>query len=145
MIWSYIFLCFNNWIVELGVVELHLIIVQVFFMQFQQLLVDWIFWWFYLEHFLLVDVRTPRFLKRLQIEPHLQYRFCSLCKIAAGDLFCRNFACFDYFCQRCWQKIHVGNMSSHKAVTRHSKSSQPVFHPHIQAQTVSTVIGANGF
>jgi hypothetical protein len=36
-------------------------------------------------------------------------------------------------------------MSSHKAVTRHSKSSQPVFHPHIQAQTVSTVIGANGF
>lgn len=51
-----------------------------------------------------VDVRTPRFLKRLQIEPHLQYRFCSLCKTAAGDLFCRNFACFDYFCQRCWQK-----------------------------------------
>ncbi len=93
----------------------------------------------------IVDVRTPRFLKRLQIEPHLQYRFCSLCKIAAGDLFCRNFACFDYFCQRCWQKIHIGNMSCHKAVTRHSKSSQPVFQPSIQAQTVGTVIGANGF
>lgn len=76
-----------------------------------------------------VDVRTPRFLKRLQIEPHLQYRFCSLCKLSAGDLFCRNFTCFDYFCQRCWQKIHVGSMSCHKAVTRHSKSSQPVFHP----------------
>ncbi|CAF2803842.1 unnamed protein product [Rotaria sp. Silwood2] len=89
-----------------------------------------------------VDVRTPRFLKRLQIEPHLQYRFCSLCKIAAGDLFCRNFACFDYFCQRCWQKIHIGSMSSHKAVTRHSKSSQPVFHP---SQTIGSVIGANGF
>jgi hypothetical protein len=95
--------------------------------------------------YFLVDVRTPRFLKRLQIEPHLQYRFCSVCKISAGDLFCRNFACFDYFCQRCWQKIHIGNMSSHKAVTRHSKSSQPVFHPHIQAQTGGTVIGANGF
>ncbi|CAF1108059.1 unnamed protein product [Rotaria sp. Silwood1] len=95
-----------------------------------------------------VDVRTPRFLKRLQIEPHLQYRFCSLCKTAAGDLFCRNFACFDYFCQRCWQKIHIGSMSSHKAVTRHSKSSQPVFHP-IQQQSISQpidcIIGANGF
>jgi len=95
-----------------------------------------------------VDVRTPRFLKRLQIEPHLQYRFCSLCKTAAGDLFCRNFACFDYFCQRCWQKIHTGSMSSHKAVTRHSKSSQPVFHP-IQQQSISQpidcVVGANGF
>jgi len=103
-----------------------------------------------------VDVRTPRFLKRLQIEPHLQYRFCSLCKTAAGDLFCRNFACFDYFCQRCWQKIHTGSMASHKAVTRHSKSSQPVFHPlqqHQQQQTQSSippsphdcVVGANGF
>ncbi|CAF1024168.1 unnamed protein product [Rotaria sp. Silwood1] len=92
-----------------------------------------------------VDVRTPRFLKRLQIEPHLQYRFCSLCKIAAGDLFCRNFACFDYFCQRCWQKIHLGSMSSHKAVTRHSKSSQPVFHPSLPAQTVGNIIGINGF
>jgi cytoplasmic polyadenylation element-binding protein len=95
-----------------------------------------------------VDVRTPRFLKRLQIEPHLQYRFCSLCKTAAGDLFCRNFACFDYFCQRCWQKIHIGSMASHKAVTRHSKSSQPVFHP-IQQQSISQaidcVVGANGF
>ncbi|CAF0792826.1 unnamed protein product [Didymodactylos carnosus] len=78
-----------------------------------------------------VDVRTPRFLKRLQIEPHLQYRFCSLCKTAAGDLFCRNFACFDYFCLKCWQKIHSQSivMASHKAVTRHSKSSQPIFHP----------------
>jgi cytoplasmic polyadenylation element-binding protein len=95
-----------------------------------------------------VDVRTPRFLKRLQIEPHLQYRFCSLCKTAAGDLFCRNFACFDYFCQRCWQKIHIGSMASHKAVTRHSKSSQPVFHP-IQQQSmpqpIDCVVGANGF
>jgi hypothetical protein len=98
--------------------------------------------------FFLVDVRTPRFLKRLQIEPHLQYRFCSLCKTAAGDLFCRNFACFDYFCQRCWQKIHIGSMASHKAVTRHSKSSQPVFHP-IQQQSmphpIDCVVGANGF
>ncbi|CAF1260769.1 unnamed protein product [Rotaria magnacalcarata] len=92
-----------------------------------------------------VDVRTPRFLKRLQIEPHLQYRFCSLCKTAAGDLFCRNFACFDYFCQRCWQKIHIGSMAAHKAVTRHSKSSQPLFHPSLQAQTVGSVIGTNGF
>lgn len=96
-----------------------------------------------------VDVRTPRFLKRLQIEPHLQYRFCSLCKTAAGDLFCRNFACFDYFCQRCWQKIHTGSMASHKAVTRHSKSSQPVFHPIQQQQSMpqalDCVVGANGF
>ncbi|CAF0823452.1 unnamed protein product [Adineta steineri] len=95
-----------------------------------------------------VDVRTPRFLKRLQIEPHLQYRFCSLCKTAAGDLFCRNFACFDYFCQRCWQKIHIGSMASHKAVTRHSKSSQPVFHPMQQQsinQPIDCVVGANGF
>jgi len=85
-----------------------------------------------------VDVRTPRFLKRLQIEPHLQYRFCSLCKHSAGDLFCRNFTCFDYFCQRCWQKIHVGSMSSHKAVTRHSKSSQPVFHPTVGTNNPQT-------
>lgn len=98
-----------------------------------------------------VDVRTPRFLKRLQIEPHLQYRFCSLCKTAAGDLFCRNFACFDYFCQRCWQKIHIGSMASHKAVTRHSKSSQPVFHPAQPSPSssighpVDCVVGANGF
>jgi cytoplasmic polyadenylation element-binding protein len=94
-----------------------------------------------------VDVRTPRFLKRLQIEPHLQYRFCSLCKTAAGDLFCRNFACFDYFCQRCWQKIHIGSMASHKAVTRHSKSSQPVFHPIQQTSIpqIDCVVGANGF
>lgn len=104
-----------------------------------------------------VDVRTPRFLKRLQIEPHLQYRFCSLCKTSAGDLFCRNFSCFDYFCQRCWQKIHVGTMASHKAVTRHSKSSQPVFHPISTSQTpnssstssinhpVDCVVGANAF
>jgi len=42
-------------------------------------------------------------------------------------------------------------MASHKAVTRHSKSSQPVFHP-IQQQQQQTipqaldcVVGANGF
>jgi len=37
-------------------------------------------------------------------------------------------------------------MSSHKAVTRHSKSSQPVFHPPVQGQTIGSVLGAaNGF
>jgi len=39
-------------------------------------------------------------------------------------------------------------MASHKAVTRHSKSSQPVFHP-IQQQSISQpidcVVGANGY
>jgi len=43
-------------------------------------------------------------------------------------------------------------MASHKAVTRHSKSSQPVFHPIQQQQQQQTipqaldcVVGANGF
>lgn len=50
-----------------------------------------------------VEIKTVKFAKRVQIDPFLEDAVCSLCQGVQGPYFCRDMACFKYFCRPCWQ------------------------------------------
>ncbi|XP_062851449.1 cytoplasmic polyadenylation element-binding protein 1-like [Trichomycterus rosablanca] len=54
-----------------------------------------------------VEIRTPKFNKKIQIDPYLEEKICQVCSHHLGALFCRNQACFTYYCRSCWQKKHT--------------------------------------
>lgn len=70
-----------------------------------------------------VEVRTPKFSKRLQVDPYLEDSMCSCCKLEYGFYFCREFHCFNYFCQSCWIMQH--QQVNHKPVVKRSKNDNP--------------------
>ncbi|CAH8533416.1 unnamed protein product [Heterobilharzia americana] len=72
-----------------------------------------------------VDIRTPKFVKTIQIDPYLQHSLCDHCYGNPGIYFCRAFECFSYFCPRCWQLMHNRKemLKSHKPVRRTFKSN----------------------
>ncbi|VDD93804.1 unnamed protein product [Enterobius vermicularis] len=50
-----------------------------------------------------LEIRTSKFVKKLQIDPFLDYSKCSQCLADSGTYFCRNRNCFKYFCANCWE------------------------------------------
>ena len=62
-----------------------------------------------------VDVQTSHIFKRIQIDPYLEERPCSMCK-RPGDYFCRSFQCFCYFCPECFYDFHAKIELSQNAV-----------------------------
>ncbi|KAF7261089.1 hypothetical protein EG68_01611 [Paragonimus skrjabini miyazakii] len=71
-----------------------------------------------------VDVRTPKFIKTIQIDPYLEDSLCSSCFTSPGIYFCRAFECFRYFCPACWQLWHnsTETLYTHKPLRRTFKT-----------------------
>jgi cytoplasmic polyadenylation element-binding protein len=72
-----------------------------------------------------VEIKTPKFNKKVQIDPYLEDSVCSMCSTVAGPYFCREMMCFRYFCKTCWQGQHgtLEAMRYHKPLMRNTRTS----------------------
>lgn len=68
-----------------------------------------------------LEIKTPRFTKKIQIDPYLEDSMCNVCNLDRGHIFCRELICFRYFCSKCWIKVHDSN-NLHIPLVRNSKS-----------------------
>ncbi|XP_071443935.1 cytoplasmic polyadenylation element-binding protein 1-B isoform X2 [Hetaerina americana] len=74
-----------------------------------------------------IEIKTPDFTKKVQVDPYLEDSPCSLCGLHQGPYFCREVSCFRYFCRTCWQVHHLEPMSrSHRPLMRNSKTGVAV-------------------
>uniref|UniRef100_A0A8C9RJC8 Cytoplasmic polyadenylation element binding protein 1 n=1 Tax=Scleropages formosus TaxID=113540 RepID=A0A8C9RJC8_SCLFO len=70
-----------------------------------------------------VEIKTPKFTKKVQIDPYLEDSMCHVCKRQPGPFFCRDQACFRYYCRSCWRWQHsMDVLSSHRPLMRNQKN-----------------------
>uniref|UniRef100_A0A668A9W8 Cytoplasmic polyadenylation element binding protein 1a n=1 Tax=Myripristis murdjan TaxID=586833 RepID=A0A668A9W8_9TELE len=70
-----------------------------------------------------VEIKTPKFTKKVQIDPYLEDSMCQVCGRQAGPYFCREQACFKYYCCSCWHWQHsMDILSSHRPLMRNQKN-----------------------
>ncbi|CAL4084577.1 unnamed protein product, partial [Meganyctiphanes norvegica] len=72
-----------------------------------------------------IEIKTPKFTKKVQVDPYLADSLCQLCGMQQGPYFCRDENCFKYFCRSCWQLTHPMDTHNggcgHKPLMRNSK------------------------
>lgn len=54
----------------------------------------------------------------IQVDPYLEDTLCSVCGLKQGPYFCRDKACFTYFCHGCWDAAHADIRPPHKPLMR---------------------------
>jgi len=64
-----------------------------------------------------IEIKTPRFCKKVQVDPYLEDTLCSMCGMKQGPYFCRDLGCFNYFCHSCWDLQH-STRPQHKPLMR---------------------------
>ncbi|KAL4613425.1 cytoplasmic polyadenylation element-binding protein 1-like [Arapaima gigas] len=70
-----------------------------------------------------VEIKTPKFTKKVQIDPYLEDSMCHVCNRQPGPFFCRDQACFRYYCRSCWRWQHsMDALSSHRPLMRNQKN-----------------------
>ncbi|GBP65637.1 Cytoplasmic polyadenylation element-binding protein 1-A [Eumeta japonica] len=74
-----------------------------------------------------VEIRTEKFTKRIQVDPYLEDSICSICNLHQGPYFCRDPACFRYYCRSCWAMHH--QQENHKPLMRNLRGTQLHFPP----------------
>ena len=60
-----------------------------------------------------IEIKTPKFTKKVQVDPYLEDSLCATCGVQQGPYFCRDLACFKYFCRSCWQLQHHSDYVKH--------------------------------
>ncbi|XP_061705402.1 cytoplasmic polyadenylation element-binding protein 1 [Cydia pomonella] len=70
-----------------------------------------------------VTIRTPKFSKKVQVDPYLEDSMCSMCNLQQGPYFCKEPVCFRYFCRSCWAWQHAGE--EHRPLMRSSAHRPP--------------------
>ncbi|VVC24887.1 RNA recognition motif domain,Cytoplasmic polyadenylation element-binding protein, ZZ domain [Cinara cedri] len=69
-----------------------------------------------------IEVKTPKFCKKIQVDPYLEDSACSVCNITLGPYFCRDQLCYRYYCRGCWNWKHITPpFSTHRPLMRNSK------------------------
>jgi len=69
-----------------------------------------------------VDIKASKFTKKIQIDPYLENSLCSSCNMQSGPIFCRDIACFRYFCRSCFKWIHsTEDLQHHKPLMRNRR------------------------
>ena len=71
-----------------------------------------------------IEIMTPKFTKKIQVDPYLEDALCSHCNLRQGPYYCRDLDCFKYYCRSCWDSQHaIESICHHKPIMRNSRSA----------------------
>lgn len=68
---------------------------------------------------------TPGYVFQVQVDPYLEDSMCSSCHKQQGPIFCRDIACFRYFCRPCFNWHHtMEGLANHKPLMRNKTNAR---------------------